>query len=97
MEETWKQELWSVVAAARTPAEARELLVALLTPTEIEEIGRRWQIVKHLIRGKTQRQVRQDVGVSIATVERGAREVKHGGKILKTVYRRLYRKPSGED
>lgn len=97
MDDAWKRELWTVLSAARTPQETRELLEALLTHTEMEELSRRWQIVKHLIQGKTQRQVREAVGVSIATVERGAREVKHGGRILKTVYQRLHRKHPTED
>lgn len=97
MDDAWKRELWEVVAAAKTPAEAQELLAAMLTPVEIEELSRRWQIMKHLVHGKTQRQVRDEVGVSIATVERGAREVKHGRKIIKTVYQRISSKDTSED
>lgn len=97
MDDAWKKEIWEVIAAAKTPGEARELLAALFTPAEIEELSRRWQIMKHLIQGKSQREVRDEVGVSIATVERGAREVKHGRKIIKTVYQRLYSKYSSED
>jgi Trp operon repressor len=49
----------------------------LLTPMERKELGLRWQIVKALAEGKTQREVAVELGVSIATVTRGARVLKN--------------------
>jgi TrpR family trp operon transcriptional repressor len=49
----------------------------LLTPMEQKELGLRWQIVKALAEGKTQREVAADLGVSIATVTRGAGVLKN--------------------
>lgn len=93
---SWKDELWTAIATAKNASEVRDLMAALLTPAEVDELSRRWQIVKNLIQGKSQREVRDVVGVSIATVERGAREIRQDKKILKTVYRRLYSKNSSE-
>ncbi len=52
-----------------------EFLIDLLTPAEYREISFRWQIVKMLHRGMPQRQIAKDLGVSVATVSRGAREL----------------------
>ncbi len=55
-----------------------EFLENILTPPEKEEIARRLQIVKRLMKGEPQRQVAEELGVSIGTVSRGARELKYG-------------------
>ncbi len=49
----------------------------LFTPAELEEFVRRWQIVKLLSTGKTQREVAEKLHVSIATVSRGARMLRN--------------------
>lgn len=53
----------------------------ILTPTEFEEIVTRWQIVKQLSKGVPQREIATKLGVSIAKITRGSRELrdKEGG------------------
>lgn len=87
----WEQELGKLLASIRDTEEARELLTALLSPAERRDIAERWQIVKHLIAGRTQREVRDLINVSIATVTRGAREVRYGNGALQKFYRRVQR------
>ena len=57
----------------------RELLKAffldILSPAEYKELGVRWQIVKQLSRRIPQRKIAKNLGVSIATVTRGSREL----------------------
>ncbi len=64
-----------------------DFLLDLLTPQEYAEIVKRWQIVKLLAQGIPQRQIAQELGVSIATITRGSRELldKTGGfhRVLK--------------
>ena len=55
-----------------------EIFSNLLTPQEREELAMRLQIFKKLIRGDNQRKIAKDLGVSIATVTRGSRELKYG-------------------
>ncbi len=61
-----------------------EFLLDLLTPAEFEALALRWQIVKKLSAGETQRAVAGDLGLGISTVTRGSRELrnKHGGFAL---------------
>lgn len=48
-------------------------LVDLLTPTERDDLAARWQIVKLLASNTPQRDIAQQLNVSIATVTRGSR------------------------
>lgn len=58
-----------------------DFLEDLLTIGEYEEIARRWQIVKMLEAGTPQREIAERLGVGVATVTRGAKELadKKGG------------------
>lgn len=54
------------------PEEVELFLRDLLTPSEREAIEERWAIVRLLAEGLTQREVRDRLDVSIATVTRGS-------------------------
>lgn len=54
------------------------LLCDLLTPSEVDAIRERWEIVKLLRAGRSQREVRDLLGVGVATVSRGSRQLKYG-------------------
>ena len=54
------------------------LLQDLMTPQEIVELGERMQIISHLKEGMTQRKVAETMGISVTTVNRGARVLKFG-------------------
>lgn len=89
MDARWKKELIGLIGSARNKEEIGELLSTLLTPAEHDELARRWQIVKRLIEGSTQRKVKEELKVSIATVTRGSRELKYGKGIFQKFYKRL--------
>ena len=57
------------------PKLLNEFLKDLLTSSEYRELEVRWQIVKKLYNEIPQRQIAYDLGVGIATVSRGAREL----------------------
>ena len=56
----------------------RAFLRAILTPKELSEIPTRLQIVKMLKKGIPQREIADKLGVGIATVTRGSRELQKG-------------------
>ena len=60
------------IAAASTPKKVDALLETLLTPKEKQNLAERCGILKLLYEGKTQRDVRDIIKTSIATVSRGA-------------------------
>ncbi|MFA6005405.1 MAG: YerC/YecD family TrpR-related protein [Patescibacteria group bacterium] len=53
-----------------------DFLEGILTPSELEEVAHRLQIVKMLKLGVPQKNIAKELGVGIATVTRGSRELK---------------------
>jgi len=67
-----------VALLSKTAADKKLLnlfLKDLLTPKEYKELAIRWQIIKKLDARVTQRNIAEDLGVGIATVTRGSREL----------------------
>jgi len=63
---------------ANSKEKLENLLKGLLTPTEIEEFAERIRIVQLLKKGVPQHTIASELGVGVATVSRGAREIKLG-------------------
>lgn len=55
-----------------------DFLLGILTPKELQEIPTRLSIVKMLKRGIPQHEVVERLGVGIATVTRGSKEIQKG-------------------
>ncbi|MCA9526269.1 MAG: hypothetical protein KC549_08220 [Myxococcales bacterium] len=66
------------VLASLPAADLERVLVDLLTPAEVGFVGERWAIVKGLAAGASQRQVVAETGAAIATVSRGAQQLRYG-------------------
>ena len=56
----------------------KNFLEGILTPQEIDEISMRLQIVKLLKKGTAQHQIADKLGIGIATVTRGSKELQKG-------------------
>ncbi|MDP3724947.1 MAG: Trp family transcriptional regulator [Nanoarchaeota archaeon] len=67
--------------AARDTDLLDAFLCDILTPREYRDIARRLQIVKELKKGISHREIAKNLGVGVATIERGVRviENKSGG------------------
>ena len=72
------KELAGVLARMGDPAEIYDVLYALLTPPERHKIALRWELVRLLEEGMSQRGVAAKLGVSLCKITRGSRELKHG-------------------
>lgn len=81
--------LFSLIASLGSEDEAAALLTSLLTPDELHTLSERWQIITHLLSGETQREVKAKLGVGIATVTRGAREIKYGNGAVQKFAKKL--------
>ncbi len=81
MNQKYKDELLAVIGGIKDKKTQDYFLTDLLTPNEYEEIVKRWQIVKHLHSGVTQRQIAKNLGISLAKITRGSRMLldKKGG------------------
>lgn len=71
-------DLLDVLTSFRRASDVDLVLTDLLTPAEIASIAERWEIVKRLDAGQSQREVRDEIGVSVTTVSRGSRGLKYG-------------------
>lgn len=71
-------QLASYLLAADSTQAMVSKLEALLTPSEIRSISMRLEIAKQLQAGIPQREIAKRLGVGIATVTRGSRELKAG-------------------
>jgi|GEM_PF-5981552 Trp operon repressor len=70
--------LAELLASMREPEEVELFLRDLLTPSERQAIEERWAIVRLLAQGLTQREIRDRLDVSIATVTRGSLQMQKG-------------------
>lgn len=75
------KELEKVLLKIRSSKLLHELLIDLTSPGEYKELAVRWQIVKMLKKGLPHRTISKKLGVSVATITRGSREMsnKKGG------------------
>ena len=87
-----KEELSKLIASLKDPNEVESLFEELLTPAECEDLARRWHLVRLLINGASQREVSKEVGIGVATVTRGARELRNESCMFKHMHNRLYSK-----
>lgn len=71
-------DLLAILAHLQTKDTIDQLLTDLLAASEINAVAERWAIVKRLAAGESQRHVRDAVGVSVATVSRGSKQLKYG-------------------
>ena len=75
--------LVEVFLQASTQEKMENLLKGLLTPSEIVEFAQRIEIVRLLKKGVGQHEIAKKLHMGVATVSRGAKEIKEGN--FKTV------------
>ena len=83
------RDLLEVLASLQSDDDISAILYDLLTPAELEALGERWQIVKLLAGGMSQRAVRDALGVSVTTVGRGSRQLRYGSGGLEIAFDEL--------
>ncbi len=70
--------LYTLFASVRTEKEAQMLLEDILTPQELASLVERWQLIQQLDAGVPQREIAEDLGVSISKITRGSRMLQYG-------------------
>lgn len=77
-DEKYLQVFIETLLTLKTKKEMREFLEGILTPQEMIEIPTRLQIVKKLKEGISQHEIAKELGVGVATVTRGSKEIQKG-------------------
>ncbi len=71
-------QLRDFLISIKSKNEMENFLLGMLTPKELDEVPMRLEIIKLLKKKMPQQEIAKKLGVGIATVTRGSREIKRG-------------------
>jgi TrpR family trp operon transcriptional repressor len=86
------RELIDIFTRTTDQREMAVLFQEIFTPKEIDTLTLRWQLLKDLYEGKTQRKIAADHKISLCKITRGSKLLKAEGSYLKRVLDDLYGK-----
>jgi len=86
-------ELAQLLARTDDPRLVEDVLNALLTPSEAHDLSARWELVKRLDQGETQRRIAQELHLSLCKITRGSRELKKPDSAFRKLLKLHHRKP----
>jgi TrpR family trp operon transcriptional repressor len=89
---TATRELIDLFAKTEGRKEMEVLFEEMFTPSEIDTLTLRWQLLKDLYEGKTQRKIAAEHKISLCKITRGSKLLKAKGSYLKQVLDDLYAK-----
>ena len=81
------KEIAQITSRINDPKLIEELLTSILTKNEIENVSSRWEIVKRLEQGISQRKIANALHLSLCKITRGSRELKKENSTLKKILR----------
>ena len=62
-----------------------KFILSILTSNEVKTISSRWEIVKRIDQGVSQRKIAKDLHLSLCKITRGSRELKKSNSVLKKI------------
>ena len=78
-----KIEIAQYLAETDDRKKIQSFLESILTPAELHDLNLRWELVKMLNEGKSQRQIARELHISLCKITRGSRELKKKNSILR--------------
>jgi TrpR family trp operon transcriptional repressor len=78
-------ELAQVLAGLDDTKLTAGFLRELFSASELERLSLRWELLKLLVKGESQRSIAKKLGVSLCKITRGSRELKKRDSALKKV------------
>jgi TrpR family trp operon transcriptional repressor len=90
------KELIEIFARTNNHQEMEVLFREIFTPSEIATLTLRWELLKDLYEGKTQRKIAAEHKISLCKITRGSKLLKARGSYLKKVLDQLYSADSAE-
>ncbi len=76
-------EIALVLANAEDQSQIAEFLRSILTENEVKEVSSRWELVKLLNDGMSQRKISEKLGLSLCKITRGSKELKKNPSFFK--------------
>jgi TrpR family trp operon transcriptional repressor len=87
---TTTRELIDIFTRTRNIADMEVLFREIFTPSEIDTLTLRWQLLKDLNAGKTQRKIAAEHKISLCKITRGSKLLKARDSYLKKVLNEMY-------
>ena len=70
------EEIIEIFANTTDPKQMRKIMTELFTPAELEDVSKRWFLMKELYRGVPQRKIAKDMEIGLCKIARGSRILK---------------------
>jgi len=84
------EELAKVFADIRDEAEMASFLHEILTPGEIRALSLRWELLKDLFAGETQRHIAAKHGISLCKITRGSKILRKENSVTLQLLKKYY-------
>jgi len=84
------EELIHIISGISDESEIELLLSELLTPQELKNLTMRWQILKELYLGESQRAIAARHNISLCKITRGSKILKKKNSITATLIKTIY-------
>ena len=85
------KEMAKTLAYTRNGQLVEEFLRSILTPNELNTVAERWELVKLIDQGMSQRKISEKLGLSLCKITRGSKELKKENSVFAEMIK-LYRK-----
>ena len=82
------EELSLILSRINDPELIQAFFESILTRNEMKIISSRWELVKRLDRGDSQRQIARALNLSLCKITRGSRELKKDNSPLKKILKK---------
>jgi len=82
-------EIARYLADTENPETIADFLSSILTPAELESVAKRWQLVKLLDQGVSQRKIARELHLSLCKITRGSKELKKENSVLKEAVQKI--------
>ncbi len=79
----------STLLSGMTKKDINTFLHEILTDSEVDDLSKRWRILKLLSCDFTQREVAKELGVSLCKVTRGAKILKNSNAVTKKMIKEI--------
>ena len=90
------KELAEILAGLNDASQLERLMEEILTPSEVDALVLRWELLKLLHKGIPQREIARILGISLCKITRGSRELKKDSSAIKEILKRLDDKKPGK-
>ncbi|MGP1419782.1 MAG: Trp family transcriptional regulator [Sphaerochaetaceae bacterium] len=83
-------ELVEIFARTTDRRTVRRLMEELLTRSELEDLSKRWYLMKELYKGKPQRRIASEMEISLCKITRGSRILKQDNSEFRKILSEMF-------